>query len=324
MKMKKVTIIAEIGINHNGSVALAKKMVREAKKSGADVAKFQNSFPDQLFQIKTKAFKVSQKYVMKTSQYAEIKRYCEKLKIDFLCTPFDVKSVGQLEKLKVKRYKVSSPDLVDMPLHKRIIATRKPVILSTGMASISEIEKTVKYYKKNKMNKVTLLYCVSNYPCSIKSINLKSMLKLKELFKLPIGFSDHSIGNDAAVMAVGLGAEVIEKHFTINKNLSGADHFMSMNPKEFSNYVKAIREAEMRVGKDEKICQPEERKFIGLARKSITLRTPMKRGQKILEKNIIMKRPGTGLDGQKIKSIIGKKLKKNLPQEYQIKIQDLV
>ena len=143
-----VFIISEIGINHNGSVSLAKKMVKEAKKCGADVAKFQNSFPDQLFKIKTKAYQVSQKFVMQTSDYAEIKKYCDKLKIEFLCTPFDIKSVDQLEELNVKRYKVSSPDLVDMPLHKKIISTGKPVILSTGLANELEVIDAVNYIQK--------------------------------------------------------------------------------------------------------------------------------------------------------------------------------
>lgn len=321
--MKKITIIAEIGINHNGSVHLAKKMIREAKKCGADIAKFQNSFPDQLFKIKTKAFQVSQKFVMQTSDYAEIKKYCDQLKIEFLCTPFDLKSVDQLEELNVKRYKVSSPDLVDIPLHKKIISTGKSVILSTGMANIKEIKKTVEYYKKNKMKRITLLHCVSNYPCSTKSLNLSVIPKLRKIFNLPIGFSDHSVGNSAAIMAVGFGATIIEKHFTTNKKLPGADHFMSMNPKEFSAYVKAIRDAEKQLGLDKKRVQPEEKKFIIFARKSITLRKSMKRGNVLKEKDIIMKRPGLGINGQKIFTVIGKKLRKNLPKEHQIRKQDL-
>ena len=321
--MKKITIVAEIGINHNGNLNLAKKMVKEAKKCGADVAKFQNSFPDQLFKINTKAFQVSQKFVMQTSGYAEIKKYCDQLKIEFLCTPFDLKSVDQLEELNVKRYKISSPDLVDMPLHKKIISTGKPVILSTGMATIKEIKKTVEYYKKKQMRKITLLHCVSNYPCSTKSLNLNVIPKLKKIFNLPIGFSDHSVGNNAAIMAVGFGATIIEKHFTTNKKLPGADHFMSMNPKEFSAYVKAIRDAEKQLGLDKKRVQSEEKKFIILARKSITLRKSMKRGNVLKEKDIIMKRPGSGINGQKIFTVIGKKLRKNLPKEHQIRKQDL-
>ena len=321
--MKKITIIAEIGINHSGSLALAKKMIKAAKKCGADVAKFQNAYRDDLFQIKSKAYKVAKKFILKDSEYKEIKKYCDKLKIEFMSTPYDFRSVDLLEKLKVKRYKVASADVVDMPLNKKIISTKKPVIISVGMANISEIKKTVNFYKKNKMKKITLLHCVSSYPCSTKSLNLRTMLELKKVFNLPVGYSDHSIGNDAAIMAVGFGATVIEKHFTINKKLPGADHKISDNPEEFSKLIKAIREAEIRLGSEEKKCQPEEKKFIKFARKSITLKHNLKRGDSIKESDIIMKRPGTGLNGQKVREIIGKKVKKNLSKDYQIKKQDL-
>jgi len=322
--MKKITIIAEIGINHNGSVSLAKKMIKAAKKCGADVAKFQNAYRDHLFQIKTKAYKVAKKFVLSDSDYKEIKKYCDKLNIEFMSTPYDLKSVELLENLKVKRYKVASADVVDMPLHKKIISTKKPVILSVGMATVPEIRKTVSLYRRNKMSKLTLLHCVSSYPCSLKSLNLKSMLRLKKLFNLPIGYSDHSLGNDAAIMSVGFGARVIEKHFTIDKSLPGADHKISESPKGFSNLIKAIREAEIRLGSEEKKCQPEEKKFIRFARKSITLNKYMKRGEKIQKNDIIMKRPGTGLNGQKINMIIGKKLRKNFSKDHQIRKQDLI
>ena len=321
--MKKITIIAEIGINHNGSVSLAKKMIKAAKKCGADVAKFQNAYRDHLFQIKTKAYKVAKKFVLSDSDYKEIKKYCDKLNIEFMSTPYDLKSVKLLENLKVKRYKVASADVVDMPLHEKIISTRKPVILSTGMATIPEIRKTVRFYKQNKMSRLTLLHCVSSYPCSPKSLNLKSMLRLKKLFNLPIGYSDHSLGSDAAIISVGLGATIIEKHFTIDKKLPGADHFMSMNPKEFSAFVQSIREAEIRLGLDKKRCQLEEKKFIRFARKSITLNKSMKHSEKIQKNDIIMKRPGTGLNGQKINMVIGKKLRKNFSKDHQIIKQDL-
>lgn len=322
--MKKITIIAEIGINHNGNVGLAKKMVLAAKKSGADVAKFQNAYMDRLFKINSKSYKIAKKFELKESDYIEIKKYCDKLKIEFMSTPYDLKSVELLERVKVKRYKVASADIVDMPLHKKILLTKKPVILSTGMATIPEIRKTVNFYKRNGMSKLVLLHCVSSYPCSVKSLNLKSMSKLKKIFNLPLGYSDHSIGNDAAIMSVGFGAIIIEKHFTIDKSLSGADHKMSLTPHEFSNLVKTIREAEIRLGSDQKKCQPEEKKFIRFARKSVTLKKSMKRGEIIRSNDIIMKRPGGGFNGQKINLVIGKKLKKNFLKDHQIKKQDLV
>ena len=321
--MQKIIIIAEIGINHNGSVSLAKKMIKAAKKCGADVVKFQNAYMEDLFQIKSKAYKISKKFELNYNDFKIIKKYCDKLNIEFMSTPYDLRSVDLLESLGVKRYKVASADVVDMPLHKKLISTKKPVILSVGMADIKEIKKTVNYYKKNKMKKLTLLHCVSSYPCSSKSLNLKSIKKMKQIFKIPIGYSDHSVGNSAAIMSVAFGATVIEKHFTINKKIPGADHKISDSPKEFSKLVKLIRDAELKLGSEIKKCQPEEKKFIKFARKSITLRRNMKRGVKIKESDIIMKRPGTGLNGQKIHMIIGKKLRRNFLKDYQIKKKDL-
>ena len=335
--MKKVNIIAEIGVNHNGNVNLAKKMIRKAKKCGADIVKFQTLFADEFVKLDTKKVKYQlantsrkenhyqmiKKLELNKSDFVEIKKYCDKIKIEFLSTPYDLKSVALLEDLKVKQYKVSSADLVDMSLHKKILLTKKPVILSVGMANIAEIKKTVEYYKKNKMLKITLLHCVSNYPCSAKSLNLKTIIRLKKLFNLPVGFSDHSKGNLAAILSVGLGATVIEKHFTLDKNLPGPDHKASSTPREFSTLVKTIRAAETMLGNDQKKCQLEEREMRRIGRKSITLKRSMRCGEIINEKDIIMKRPGTGLNGQKIYMIIKKKLKKNFKKDHQIRKQDI-
>ena len=177
--MKKVIIIAEVGVNHNGNIHLAKKMVKEAKKSGADVVKFQTFFADEFVKINTNKVKYQllgtskkenhyemiKKLELKKSDFIEIKKYCDQNKIEFLSTPYDIKSVELLENLNVKRYKIASADLVDMVLHKKILSTKKPLILSVGMATIPEIRKTVEFYKKKKMSKITLLHCVSNYPC---------------------------------------------------------------------------------------------------------------------------------------------------------------
>ena len=336
--MKKVTIVAEIGVNHNGDIKLAKRMIKEAKKCGADVVKFQTFFADLFIKINTGKVKYQKKNTakkenhyqmikkleLKRKEFFKLKNYCDRLNIEFLSTPYDIESVDLLEQLKVKRYKVASADLVDMLLHKRILQTKKPVILSTGMATIEEIRKTVEFYKKNNMKKITLLHCVSNYPCSYKSINLNIIPKLKKLFNLPIGFSDHSEGNIAAILSVSLGGIMIEKHFTLDKNLPGPDHKASSTPREFSTLVKTIRAAETMLGNDQKRCRLEEREMRRIGRKSITLKRSMKRGEIINEKDIIMKRPGTGLNGQKIYMIIKKKLKKNFKKDHQIRKQDIL
>ena len=336
--MKKIVIIAEIGVNHNGNVNLAKKMIREAKKCGADIVKFQTLFADEFVKLDTNKVKYQlantsrkenhyqmiKKLELNKSDFIEIKKYCDKIKIEFLSTPYDLKSVALLEDLKVKQYKVASADLVDMPLHKKILLTKKPVILSVGMASIAEIKKTVEFYKKNKMSKITLLHCVSNYPCSAKSLNLKTIIRLKKSFNLPVGFSDHSKGNLAAILSVGLGATVIEKHFTLDKSLPGPDHKASLTPREFSVLVKTVRKAEIILGTDQKKCQLEEKEMRRTMRKSITLRQSMKRKQIIKESDLIMKRPGNNLNGQKISLVIGKKLKKDLQKNHQLRLKDLI
>jgi len=335
--MKKINIIAEIGVNHNGSVHMAKKMIKEAKKCGADIVKFQTFFADEFVKLNTKKvsyqllktpknenhYEMIKKLELKKSDFVEIKKYCDKNKIEFLSTPYDIKSVELLEELKVKRYKVASADLVDMLLHKKIISMKKPVILSVGMATMKEIKHTIEFYKKNKISEITLLHCVSNYPCSISSLNLKTMLELKKVFNLPVGFSDHSEGNLASILAVGLGATMIEKHFTLNKNLKGPDHKASADPKQFLNFVKDIRKAELMLGTEKKICQPEEREMRKISRKSITLNKSMKIDQLIRESDITMKRPGTGLNGQQKHLVIGKKLKKNQLKDHQLRLTDL-
>ena len=335
--MKKVKIIAEIGVNHNGKISLEKKLIEKAKKCGADAVKFQNFTADNLAKINTKKvnyqkqntprkeshYRMLKRLELKKQDFKKIKKICDKNKIEFLSTPYDLESVELLQQLKVKSFKIASADLVDMILHKKIISTKKPVILSVGMANMSEIKKTVNFYKKKGMSKITLLHCVSNYPCSLESLNLKVILRLKKLFNVPIGFSDHSEGNIAAAIAVSFGATIIEKHFTLNKNLSGPDHLASCNPKEFSSYVKSIRKAEIMLGEDVKKCQPEEIEMKKISRKSITLKKAMKINQIVREKDIIMKRPGTGINGQKRHLVIGKKLKKNLNKDHQINFQDI-
>ena len=335
--MSRITIIAEIGVNHNGSLRLAKRMIKEAKKCGADAVKFQTFFADEFVKPNTKKvryqilktpkkenhYQMIKKLELKKSEFEKIKKYCDKQKIEFISTPYDIKSVKLLEELKVKRYKVASADLVDMVLHKKIASTKKPVILSVGMATTNEIKHTVKFYKKHKISKLTLLHCVSNYPCSFKSLNLKTIQQLKEMFNLPIGFSDHSEDNLAAILATGLGVKVIEKHFTTNKNLKGPDHHASANPKQFSSFVKAIRKAELILGNKKKICQPEEMEMRKISRKSITINRSMKSNEKIREKDITMKRPGTGLNGQKQYLVIGKRLKKDLSKDHQLRLKDL-
>ncbi len=333
----KVEIIAEIGVNHDGSFEKAIKLIRAAKKTGADTVKFQTFFAEDfvkkdtkkvLYQSKTTSkreshFEMIKKLELSEYDFYRIINFCKKIKINFLSTPYDLKSLEILKKFKVSRYKTASTDLVDFMLHKEIIKTKKPVIISTGASELIEIEKTVKFYERLKHKKITLLHCVSNYPCSLESINLNVIKTLHDKFGYPVGYSDHSNSNYPAMISLAMGAKVIEKHFTLNKKSSGPDHKASSDPKDFTKYVNQIRLTEKILGSYSKKLQKEEKSIRTISRKSLTLKNKIERGQLIKEKNLIMKRPGTGLLGNRIKDIVGKRARRLLSKDYQIKMKDL-
>ena len=336
-KNNQIDIIAEIGVNHDGNFENAIKLIQQAKKCGANTAKFQTLFANQfvkkdtkkvLYQSKTTSNKESHYEMIKSLElsaydFFRIHNFCKKIKINFLSTPYDLQSLEILKKIKAPRYKTASTDLVDHILHKEIIKTRKPVIISTGASNLNEIKNTLNLYKKMRHSKITLLHCVSNYPCSEKNINLRVMNKLKEKFKFPVGYSDHSNSETAAVMSVCFGASVIEKHFTLNKKAKGPDHKASADPKEFLKYVESIRMAEKILGSNIKKIHNEEISIRKISRKSITLKNNLYRGSKISIEDIIMKRPGSGLIGEKLDRVLGKKLKRDLKKDYQLKERDL-
>ena len=332
---KKCYIIAEIGVNHNGDIDLAKKLIHLAKESGADAVKFQTFSAEKLVTKQTR--KVA--YQKKTSPSNEthfdmIKRlelsfddhhllmqYCKNVKIEFLSTPYDLESAKFLnDDLKVNYFKTASADIVDLPLQEYIASTKKPSIVSVGMATIDEIKKVVEIY--NKKN-ITLLHCVSNYPCSDESLNLNVIKTLNNIFNVPIGFSDHSTGSEAALAAISLGATIIEKHFTIDKKLDGPDHFASATPQEFLNLSQSVRRVEKMLGNNIKTLQPEEIEMRIVSRKSITLRNNLNAGDIIKSSDLVLKRPGTGLMASELKNLIGKTITRDLEAEYQITYDDI-
>ena len=333
----QIDIIAEIGVNHDGRFEKAIKLIREAKKCGASTVKFQTLFANEfvkrdtkkvLYQSKTTSKKESHYEMIKKLELSEydffrIYNFCRKININFLSTPYDLKSLEILKKIKAPRYKTASTDLVDHMLHTEIIKTKKPVIISTGASNLKEIEKTLKLYKKMKHKKITLLHCVSNYPCSEKNINLRVMNTLRKKFKFPVGYSDHSNSETAAIMSVCLGAKIIEKHFTLNKKASGPDHKASADPRDFEKYFTSIRNAEKILGSDVKKIHKEEQSIRKISRKSITLKNNLVKGRKISINDIIMKRPGTGLIGEKLEKVLGKKISRDLTKDYQLKEIDL-
>ncbi len=337
MKKNSCFIIAEIGVNHNNNMNLAKKLITEAKKTGADAVKFQTFKADTLalkktpkvpYQKRSGSVKESHHLMLKKLELSEknhfiLKKFCEKEKIEFISTPYDINSARFLNKLGVKTFKVASADIVDHQLHNFLAKTKKKVIISTGMSSMKEIEVVVKIYKKFKNNKYSLLHCVSNYPCSDKSLNLRNILTLKKKFKCEVGFSDHSIGNQASIISVGYGASIIEKHFTLSKSLNGPDHLASSTPKEFNSLVIDLKRSTKMLGSYERKIQNEEKIMRRISRKSIIFNKNLLKGHKLRESDITLIRPGTGLSGDKIQFFLNKKLKRKVKKYSQITFKDV-
>tara|TARA_B100000767_G_scaffold22263_2_gene19872 strand:+ start:1450 stop:2499 length:1050 start_codon:yes stop_codon:yes gene_type:complete len=333
---KKIYFIAEIGVNHNGDMSLAKKMILAAKKSGADAVKFQTFKAEDLvtpstkkvkYQINTTSPKESHYDMIKSLELSDknhiiLKSFCKKVDIDFISTPYGIKSVKFLDKLNCKIFKTASADIVDLEMHKYLAKNNKFVLISTGMANMSEIKECVDIYKKYKNKKFILLHCVSNYPCLLESLNLNILTKLKNTFKCDVGYSDHSIGSDAAAISVALGAKVIEKHFTINKRLKGPDQLASILPKEFSDMVKKTNQSILILGNYEKKCQPEELQMARVSRKSITFNQHIEKNMIIKKAHLTLKRPGTGLFYKETEKIIGKKASKSFKKNYQPNLKD--
>ena len=315
-------VISEIGVNHGGDMDLCKRMILESKAAGANAVKFQTFTADTLVSQNTPKVKYQEATTdPNESHYEMIKKlefsyedhkliyeFCKKEKIEFISTPYDPDSVDFLEELGVKIYKTASADLTDFLLHNRIIQTGKPVIIATGMSTLGEIESLLEFYRsKDALDRVLLLHCVSNYPCSDEAINLRSMKVLREAFQLPVGYSDHSLGSLAAGLSISLGACLIEKHFTTDKSLKGPDHKASSTPEEFKELVDNIRRSELILGEQRKFIRDEEVQMSKVSRKSIFTNKKILKGQVIEMEDLKFKRPGTGLKGADIFKIIGRK-----------------
>ena len=314
-----VLIIAEAGVNHNGNLDLALKMVDEAKRAGADIVKFQTAIPEKViskyadkaeYQKKTTGNEESQlemckRIHLKLSDYDIIKKYCEEVGIEFLSTPFDLESIDYLEKLGMRLWKIPSGEITNLPYLIKIAKTGKPVIMSTGMAELNEVEEAVNVLKENGAGEITLLHCTTEYPAPFESVNLRAMNTLREKFGTEVGYSDHTVGFEAAVAATVLGASVIEKHFTLNHNMEGPDHKASLEPEEFEIMVNNIRLIEKALGDGVKQPAEAEKKNIAIARKSIVAAKDIKKGEVFTEDNITVKRPGSGISPMRWFEVLG-------------------
>ena len=329
-------IIAEAGVNHNGDINLAKKLIDKAKEGGVDAVKFQTFMAEDLvtkegemadYQKKNTGETESQLAMLKKielspGEFEELKKYCDKKNIIFLSTPHTEDAIDFLEPL-VPAYKVGSGDLTNIPFLEKIARKKKPIILSTGMATLSEVKEAVGTIKKAGNNKIILLHCTTNYPCPLEEVNLKAMLILKKEFNLPVGYSDHTLGITVPIMAATLGAVILEKHFTINKNLPGPDHKASLEPDELREMVIAIRNTEKALGGGVKKPTKSEEKIKKVVRKSIIAKIDIPKGAKITDEILIIKRPGNGIQPKYLHKVIGKIARGDIKKDNLIKFREL-
>lgn len=334
MEKNKVIVIAEAGVNHNGDIRLAKKLVDVAKNSGADYIKFQAFFAKELVTLKSKLAKYQQnnlreklrqfdllkKLELKKNDYVNIINYCKKKEIKCLFSVFDIKSFNILLSLGVKEIKIPSGEADNYPLLKLAAEKMKRVFISTGMCSLSDVKKSLKILRRYglKKNNIIIMHCNTDYPTKINEVNLSAMVTMGEKFKIRVGYSDHTEGFEVAIAAVALGAKTIEKHITTDKKLKGPDHIASMEPLVFKNYVKLIRNTSLLLGSNKKMPTISEKKNMKLVKKSIVANLNIKKGDIFSEENLSCKRPALGLSPYYWKSVLGKRAKKDY------KIDDLI
>lgn len=330
-------IIAEIGVNHNGDINLAKRLVNAAKIAGADAVKFQTftaatlasaCTPKVDYQLNTTSvdethFQMLERLELSKQAHIELFSFCQSVGIDFISTPYDIQSAAFLMEMNVRFFKTASADLVDIPLHRFIAATGKPVIIATGMSTLGEVERVVEIYEKEGNPNVILLHAVSNYPCTDESLNLRAMNTMGQAFSLPVGLSDHSLGYLGAVLSIAMGAKVIEKHFTLDKSMIGPDHKASSTPSEFFELVCNVRRAERMLGSARKYCQPEERQMASVSRKSLTLARNIKAGDTLTDIDVQLMRPGTGVAATFIDNFVGQSVRENLSAGHQLRWSDI-
>jgi N,N'-diacetyllegionaminate synthase len=318
-KEKRLFIIAEIGCNHNGDPAIAKKLINIAAEAGADAAKFQSFVPREMATQNTPKATYQQRATgTKESQYERLERlklsredhekliaHCDTKNILFCSSAFDSTSAVLLNELKVELYKIPSGEITNLPLLRQIADFGKPVILSTGMSDLAEIREALDAIGDENLDRVILMHCLSNYPASWQDANLRAIHTLKKAFGVPVGFSDHTLGIELSLAAVAMEAAVIEKHITLDKSMDGGDHRASLDPTEFRELVSKIRALEAALGDGIKCCKPSEYNTRDVARKSIVTIKPLKKGDRISEDTLSVKRPGTGIPPKYINQIIG-------------------
>lgn len=333
----KVLIIAEAGVNHNGNYDLAIQLIDEAKKAGADIVKFQTAVPELVmskFAEKADYQKVStgegesqlamaKKIHLPLDAYKSLQKYCNQVGIEFLSTPFDMVSIDVLIELNQRIFKIPSGEITNLPYLRKIGSLGTDIILSTGMANLQEIEDAIKVLvvAGTRKDRITVLHCNTEYPTPMHDVNLRAMNTIREKLGVKVGYSDHTKGIEVPIAAVALGATVIEKHFTLDKNMEGPDHQASLEPQELKAMVEAIRNVEIAIsGSGIKETSDSERKNMVIARKSILAAKNIKKGEIFNENNLIVKRPGNGINPMRWDEIIGKTAIKDFQEDELIEL----
>ena len=327
--MPKVFIIAEAGVNHNGSLELGLRLVDAAKASGADAVKFQTFRADLLatpftqkaaYQQRTTSsaesqFEMLKKLELDAAAHQRLIDHCRQSGIQFLSSPFDMQSADLLASLGVQIFKVPSGEITNLPFLEHLARKGRPLILSTGMSTLGEVEEAVGVLQSAGAKQVTLLHCVTEYPAPYAEINLRAMLTLKSAFGLPVGYSDHTPGIEIAIAAAALGAEVIEKHLTLDRSLPGPDHSASLEPDELRQMAEAIRHVEAALGTGIKAPAPCELPNLPIARKSVVAAHPLEAGHRLRPEDLHIKRPGTGIAPKFLPVLIGRTLRSGVAQD---------
>lgn len=322
--MKKTYIIAEVGPNHQGKFSIAKDMVLQLSKIGIDAVKFQLNFPENCYSgdsFKPKyqvenddnpsQLEMSKKFQLTVEEHRELFKICNENNVDYLCSAFEMKGITFLtNELDIRYYKISSGEILTLDLLEYISKQNKPILLSTGMATYEEIQESLNHLEKNGKKDITILHCISNYPTPPEDVNLNVMLEISKKFDVPVGFSDHTLGNEAAIAAVTLGASVVEKHVTFDKNAEGPDHKASSTVQEFAELVQSIRKVEKMIGSREKIFSDQELEIKKSVRKSIVSTRDLEEGHILADDDICYKRPGFGIKPTDKNLILGKKIVK--------------
>lgn len=330
----RVYIIAEAGVNHNGDIGIAKKMVDAAAAAGADAVKFQTFQAQNLvcksakkaeYQLETTEqsetqYQMLKKLELTEEMHRELISYCNAQGIQFLSTPFDVNSVELLERYQIPIMKIPSGEITNYPYLKKIGSTKKKVILSTGMSTLDEVKSAVKVLQDNGTTDIVVLHCNTEYPTPMSDVNLRAMVTLQKGLGLNVGYSDHTNGIEAAIAAVALGACVIEKHFTLDRTMEGPDHKASLEPGELRAMIAAVRNVERALGDGEKRPSDSEKKNIAIVRKSIVAKRDIAIGETFSEENIATKRPGTGISPMEWENVIGKTATRNYKMDELIEL----